>query len=95
MTNANPFQDHFDRMAEQYKEAVAEAVRGWTEAAQRLTAQPTSPSEVSAIIDGAFDVAELHLRTQREFTKGVYELLARGASTNTATTNEQQPTTRA
>jgi hypothetical protein len=76
----NP-QDRISKIAQQGQEAVSGAVRTWSDSLQRLSGQAGgSATDVSALVDNAFDLAERLLETQRQFTKNVLEAVASRAA---------------
>ena len=77
-------QDRISKIAQQGQEAVSGAVRTWSDSLQRLSGQAGgSATDVSALLDNAFDLAERLLETQRQFTKNVLEAVASRAANQT------------
>lgn len=70
MTSPN---EQFSRIARQGQEAVNNAVRVWADSVQRLAGGRGGGqmTDMTAVVDSAFDFAERMLQTQREFTKSV------------------------
>lgn len=63
---------HLTTFPSQVQDAVAGAVRTWTESVQRLsTVQDAPVPDLTTVVDVAFDLAEQVLATQREITKAV------------------------
>ena len=78
-------QDQFTQVARQGQDAIATAMRTWTESVQSMLGSGTSaqsglPSP-QQVLDNVFDFAEQLLASQREFAKHV---LAAGMEANTA-----------
>lgn len=72
MTSPN---DQLSRIARQGQEAVTSAVKIWADSVQRVTGSggQGQVTDISAVVDSAFDFAERMLHTQREFTKSVLQ----------------------
>lgn len=70
--------EQFSRIARQGQEAVNNAVRVWADSVQRLAGGRGGGqmTDMSAMVDSAFDFAERVLQTQREFTKSVLQAYA-------------------
>jgi BMFP domain-containing protein YqiC len=81
--------DQFTQIARQGQDAIANAMRTWTESVQSMMgsgtpAQSGLPSP-QQILDNVFDFAEHMLASQREFAK---HLLAAGMEANDAATGK-------
>ena len=76
---ARRMQDHVARVAAQGQQAATGAVRAWAEALRLLAgAVPDATAVVdgtTAVVGGAFDVAEAVLRAQREVAMGALRLV--------------------
>ncbi len=70
--------EQFSRIARQGQEAVNNAVRVWADSVQRLAGGRGGGqmTDMSAMVDSAFDFAERVLQTQREFTKSVLQAVS-------------------
>ena len=70
MTSPN---EQFSKIARQGQEALNNAVRVWADSVQRLAGGRGGGqvTDMTAVVDSAFDFAERVLQTQREFTKSV------------------------
>ena len=82
-------QDQFTQVARQGQDAIADAMRTWTESVQSMMGSGTSaqsglPSP-QQVLDNVFDFAEQMLASQREFATRV---LAVGMEANDAATSK-------
>jgi len=80
-------QEQFAEAARQGQEAVAQAIRTWSESVQRLTRAMPSGGEqapsLADVVDNAYAFAEQLLATQREFTHSLLQAVTPGLASVT------------